>query len=83
MIKSGRYLGRFLGPLLKTGLPVMENVLQLLAKIVLMPLGLTTAALAAYTGMQKKIPWLRNYKINNIKQRNERHYENNQVSGRF
>ena len=58
----------------------MENVLQLLAKIVLIPLGLTTAASAAYTGIQKKIPWLRNYKTNNIKQRNERHYENNQVS---
>ena len=29
-------------------------MLQLLAKIVLIPLGLTTAASAAYTGIQKK-----------------------------
>ena len=28
MIKSGGFLGRLLGPLLKTGLPLIENVLN-------------------------------------------------------
>ena len=32
MIKSGGFLGRLLGPLLKTGLPLMENVIKSLAK---------------------------------------------------
>ena len=33
--------GGFLGPLLKRGLPLMENVIKPLAKSVLIPLGLT------------------------------------------
>ena len=40
IIKSG-FLGRLLGPLLKTGLPLMENVIKPLAKGSLIPLGLT------------------------------------------
>ena len=46
MIQIGRFLGRFLGPLLKIGLPLVENVLKPLAKRVLVPLGLTAAASA-------------------------------------
>ena len=42
---------QLLGPLLKTGLPLMKNVLQLLAKSVLASLGLTAAA---DPGMHKK-----------------------------
>ena len=42
--QSGRLLGRLLGPLLKTGLPLVKNVLKPLAKRVLIPLGLTAAA---------------------------------------
>ena len=42
--QSGRFLGRFLGPLLKPGLPLMKNALEPLLKSVLMPLGLTSAA---------------------------------------
>ena len=41
--QSGGFLDRLLGPLLKTGLPLMKNVLKLLAKSVLIPLGLTAA----------------------------------------
>ena len=41
MIQPGGFLGRPLGPLLKTGLPLMKNVIQSLAKSVLIPLGLT------------------------------------------
>ena len=35
MIQSGGFLGRLLGPLLKTGLPLISNVIKPLAKIVL------------------------------------------------
>ena len=38
MIQSGGFLGRLLGPLLKTGLPLMKSVIQPLPKIVLIPL---------------------------------------------
>ena len=44
---SGGFLGRLLGLLLKTGLPLIGNVLKPLAKSALIPLGLTAAAAAA------------------------------------
>ena len=50
MIQSGGFLGRLLGPLLKTGLPLMKSVIKPLAKSVLVPLGLT----AADAGIHKK-----------------------------
>ena len=55
MIQSGGFRGKLLGPLLKTGLPLTKNVIKPLAKSVLIPLGLTTAASAADPGIQKKI----------------------------
>ena len=55
MIQSGGFLGRFLGLLLKTGLPLIKNVVKPLAKSVLILLGLTAAASATDTGMHKKI----------------------------
>ena len=55
MIQSGGFLGRLLGPLLKTGLPLIKNVNKPLAKSVLIPLGLTGAASAADVGIHKKI----------------------------
>ena len=54
MIQSGGFLGRLLGPLLKTGLPFIKNVIKPLAKSVLIPLGLTAAASTADTGIHKK-----------------------------
>ena len=54
MIKSGEFLGRLLGPLLKARLQLMKCVIQLLAKNVLIPLGLTAAATAADAGIHKK-----------------------------
>ena len=54
MIQSGGFLGRLLGPLLKTELPLMENVIKPLAKSVLIPLGLIAAASAADAGIHKK-----------------------------
>ena len=54
MIQSGGFLGRLLGPLLKTGLPLIKNVIKPLAKSGLIPLGLTATASAADSGMHKK-----------------------------
>ena len=47
MIQSRGFLGRLLGPLLKTGLPLIKNAITPLGKSVLIPLGLTAAASAA------------------------------------
>ena len=55
IIQSGGFLGRLLGPLLKTGLPLIKNVIKPLAKSVLIPLGLTAAASAADAEIHKKI----------------------------
>ena len=55
MVQLRRFLGRFLGPLLKTGLPLMKNVLKPLAKTVLVPLGLEVAVSATDTAIQKNI----------------------------
>ena len=55
MIQSGGFLGRLLGPLIKTGLPLMKSVIKPLAKSVLTSLGLTAAASAADAGIHKKI----------------------------
>ena len=54
MIQSGGFLGRLLGPSLRTGLPLMKSVIKPLAKSVLVPLGLTVAASAADAGIHKK-----------------------------
>ena len=55
MIESGGFLGRLLGPLLKSRLPLMKNVIKTLAKSVLIPLGSTVAASVADAGIHKKI----------------------------
>ena len=44
IVRSGGFLGRLLGPLLKTGLLLMKNVLRPLLESVLIPLGLTAAS---------------------------------------
>ena len=53
--QSGGFLGRLLGPLLKTGLRLIGNVLKPLYKSVLIPLGLTTAASATDAAIHKKM----------------------------
>ena len=55
MIQSGGFLGKLLGPLLKTGLPLMKSVIKPLTISVLIPLELTAAASAADAGIHKKI----------------------------
>ena len=67
MIQSGRFLARLLGPLLKTGLPLISNVIKPLVKSVLIPLGSTAAAAAADAGIHKKNTRIKTCNTNNIK----------------
>ena len=53
-IQSGGFLGRLLGPLVRTGLPLIKNVIKPLAKSLLIPLGLTPAASTADAVIHKK-----------------------------
>ena len=55
MIQLGGFLGRLLRPLLKTGLPLMKNVIKELAKSVLIPLVWTAAASAGDAEIHKKV----------------------------
>ena len=55
VIQLGGFLGELHGLLLKTGLPLIKNVITPLAKSVIIPLGLTAAAAAADAGIHKKI----------------------------
>ena len=54
MMQSEGFIGILLGPLLKTGLPLIKNVITPLAKSVLIPLRLTAAASATDAGIHKK-----------------------------
>ena len=47
MIQLGGFLGRRLGPLLKTRLTLIKHLIQPLAKSDLIPLGLTTTVMTA------------------------------------
>ena len=55
MTQSGGFLSRLLGSLLKTGLPLIKNVIKPLAKSVLISIRLTAAASAADAGIHNKI----------------------------
>ena len=70
IIQSGGFLSKLLGPLLKTGLPLIKNVIKPLAKSVLIPLGLTVAAAAAAAAAEQE--YIKNtriwkYSFNNFK----------------
>ena len=54
IVQPGGFLSRLLGPLLKTGLPFIKNVIKPLAKSPLISLGLTAAASVADAGILKK-----------------------------
>ena len=66
IIQSGGFFGRFLGPLLKTGLPLIKNVIKPLAKIVLIPLGLNAAASVADAGIHKRFLGSGNHPLSTI-----------------
>ena len=55
MLQSGGILGRLLGTLLETRLPVIKNIIKPLATSVLISLGLTVAAWAVDAGIHEKI----------------------------
>ena len=55
IIQSWGFLDRLLCPLLKTGLPLIKNVIKPLTKSILIPLGLTAAASVADAGINKKM----------------------------
>ena len=55
MIKSERFLGRLLGPLLRTGFPLIKITIKPLTKSVIIPLELTSVASTADPGIHKKI----------------------------
>ena len=75
-IQSGGFLESLLSklaePLMKAAIPLAKNVLA--------PLRITATASAIDSGILKKNTWLREYNLNNFKQRNERHYENRSSS---
>ena len=71
IIQSGGFLVTLLGPLLKTGLSLIKNVIKPLAKSVLIPSRLTAAASAADAGIHKKNNGIWKYNFNNFKRRNE------------
>ena len=52
-IQYGGFVSKLLGPL-KTGLPLIKNVIKPLVKSVLIPSGLTAAASAGDAGIQKR-----------------------------
>ena len=55
LIQTGRALDRRIGSLWKTSLPLMKNIIKLLAKSVLISLGSTAVASAADVGIHKNI----------------------------
>ena len=55
IIQCAGFLSKLVGPLLKTGLPLIRNVIKPLAKSVLITSGLTAAASAADAGIHQKI----------------------------
>ena len=73
MIHSGGFLGGLLGPLLKTGLPLIKIAIKPLIKSILIQLGLTTAATVAVARIHKKNIRIRNINTNNIKLCNVRY----------
>ena len=55
IVQSGGFLDRFLGPLLKAGLPLMKSIFKPLAKSVLTRLELTVSASATDAAIHKKM----------------------------
>ena len=53
--ESGGFLDKHLGPLVKTGLPLIGNVLKPLTKRVLITLGVTAAASATDAAVHEKM----------------------------
>ena len=74
--QSGGFLSRLLGPLLKTDLPIMENVLKPLVKSFLIPWRLTGVAVVADAANQIEIFWIGYDKMSIFKWKLEWFHEN-------
>ena len=64
--QSKGFLGRLLEPLLKTGLPLMGNVLKLLTKSVLIPLGDNSGSISNRCSYSQENVRIWFYNINNL-----------------
>ena len=78
----GEFLARVLESLLKTGLSLIKNEFKPLANIDLIPLGLTAAAAAANSWIDKK-SYNQSDNIINFKWRNRCYHENTYISSRI
>ena len=61
--QSGRFLGRLLGSLLKTGLPLTINLLKKSFNTI----RINSCSISNRRGYSKENLWIRNYSINNFK----------------
>ena len=75
MVQFGRFLGKLLGSLTKTGLLLIRNVLKTIAKCVLVPLGLSAVASATCCYSKENVR-VEDDCTDNLKWRNEWYYEN-------
>ena len=60
------FLGRILGPILKTGLSLIGKLLKPITKSVLIPLRLMAAPSATDVAIEEKNLWIRNYNLDNL-----------------
>ena len=81
MVQLGQFLGRLLGPLLGNGLPLIVNVLKPLAKSVLVPFGLTTAA-SARDSYSKENFWIQHKNTSILKWKLGSYHENSWIFSR-
>ena len=64
--QPGGFLGRILGPILKTGLSLIGKLLKPITKSVLIPLGLMAAPSAIDVAIEEKNLWIRNCNLDNL-----------------
>ena len=62
IVQSGEFLGRLLEPFLKTGLPLMKNILKPLAKSVL-----NKSSIGSRCRNSEETTWLDNHNNDNFK----------------
>ena len=66
IIQSRGFLGRLLGPLLKTGLPLIKNVIKPLAKC-FKSIRISSSSISSRCSYTKENTWLWNNTFNDIK----------------